>query len=269
MLFDSLLGLLDITDGRFYIPQNDLFSFKYSHTKDDLSTLHGKKLLSSEIEINKKFWLHRVNSPEKLKQLGRKYSGLEMDIIYHAEHNDFENSHNEENLQLFPLKKTLETYKNMSNKQSLWFDFKNLNNLNKVKAEKRLSELIKQYKVNKDNIWVESKNYNALEYFTKKGWKTSYYFPYYNFQKMSSKEIEEVSKLTEEISFSSKVTAISFAGKYYDFIKNLKLNPQISLLTWFEKDTLSDFIKNEKHTKLLQDPQLEVILIKELGKHHR
>lgn len=272
MVFDTVLGILDITDERFYVPENDLSSMKYNHTREDLKTLHGRKPLTEEKETNDnwgKFWLHRVNSPQKLGKLGHKYAGLEMDIIYYSKENDFENSHSAQSLELYSLEKTLEMYKKKGNKQSLWFDFKNLNDSNKVKAEKRLSELIKKYGITKDNVWVESKDYDALDYFTQNGWRTSYYVPYYDFEKMSAAEIEDAKKQIEKISFSGKVKAISFAWKYYYFIKKLKLNKEISLLTWFSQDSLASLKKREDYSVLMKDPQLKVILVKELGRYHR
>ena len=86
---------------------------------------------------------------------------------------------------------------------------------------------------------------------------------------MTETEIEEAKKLTEKISFSSKVSAISFAGEYYPIIKKLKLNKKISLLTRFNQYTLSDFKKRNEYSRLMKDPQLKVILVKELGKYHR
>ncbi|MBR3676615.1 MAG: sulfatase-like hydrolase/transferase [Alphaproteobacteria bacterium] len=272
MFFDTFLGILGVNDKRFYVPTDDLSSKKYRHSVKDLSTLHGKQRISAENKadkLNKKIYLHRVNSPEKLKELGHKYVGLEMDIIYYPKEDAFENSHNAESLQKYSLNKTLKMYYHMFNRQAIWFDFKNLSDENKVKAEQKLSKLIKKYHVNKNNVWVESHNYNALEYFTQKGWRTSYYVPYYNFEEMSAEQIADAKKLTEDVSFSGKVLAISFAGEYYPFIKSLKLNEQISLLTWFSHYKLEDFKKLEEYPIMMNDKQLKVILIKDTGKHHR
>ena len=49
MFFDTFLGILNITDKRFYVPEDDLSNEKYKHLPEDLSTLHGLKHLSDEI----------------------------------------------------------------------------------------------------------------------------------------------------------------------------------------------------------------------------
>ena len=272
MVFDTLLGILDITDEQFYVPKNDLSSEHYHYTKADLSTLHGEKSLLDDDMVDRipeKFWLRRVNSPDKMRQLGYKYKGLELDIIYYSKENNFENSHEPTNLKLYHLEKTLKMYNELSYTQALWFDFKNLTETNKINAEKKLFKLINKYHINKNDVWIESQNHNALEYFTKNGWKTSYYLPDYNFVTMPQEEFEKVQKLTEDISFSGKVSAISFAGQDYFFIKQFKLNKQISLLTWFDGYTFSELKRRNDYSQLLEDPQLKVILIKETGKYHR
>ena len=52
MMFDTLLGILDITDKRFYVPEDDLSDIRYNHTMANLSTLHGERLLSDETAEN-------------------------------------------------------------------------------------------------------------------------------------------------------------------------------------------------------------------------
>jgi heptose-I-phosphate ethanolaminephosphotransferase len=51
LLFDSLLGILDIKDQDYYSPENDISSKTYNHTFYDLKTLHGKKDLT-EMKLN-------------------------------------------------------------------------------------------------------------------------------------------------------------------------------------------------------------------------
>lgn len=49
LIFDTLLGIMGITNNDFYEEQNDLSSKKYKHDENDLTTLYGKRTLKSII----------------------------------------------------------------------------------------------------------------------------------------------------------------------------------------------------------------------------
>lgn len=51
LFFETFLGILDITDKRFYAPENDLSNSNYNHTKSDLTTFHGEKSLAEYTTI--------------------------------------------------------------------------------------------------------------------------------------------------------------------------------------------------------------------------
>lgn len=179
----------------------------------------------AEIFMPDKFWLHRVNSIEKQKEFSKKYAGLEFDIIFHSEIMGFENSHDHESFERYNFEKQLEVYQNLENKNGMWLDFKNLGENNKIDSLAVLKKLVKKYDVDKNKIWVESSNWQALRIFKNAGFKTSYYFPYYNFSKMSDSEIKDAKRKTEMIAKSGNVDAISFYGGYYDFVRQLELPP--------------------------------------------
>ncbi len=269
LMFDTLMGILGIKDTPLYMPENDFSNAKYKYDKSNLATLHGEKPLIEEFQNPSIFWLHRVNSPRKLKELGDKYKGLELDIIYHEKENEFENSHDVMSLKEFPLIKTLNAYSELSYKPSLWFDFKNLTIKNAKFALKRLEIILKEYNIDKNNVWLEASDIQALSLFTKAGWKTSYYVPYYNLKSLTRAEIQKIKQEIQNISFSEKVKSISFDGQYYSFIKSIKLNPNISLLTWFHTLDINQFMQHSEYKKILSDDQIKVILIKEIGHHHR
>ena len=273
MLFETMLGVMGMTHSDYYYCKNDLSSESYNHNNFDLKTLYGTKNLSdqpSTDEINK-LWLHRVNSPKKLLEFGNNYNGLEFDVIFHDDKNDFENSHDETSLIEFPLEKQLESLLILNNgtNKHLWIDFKNLTHKNKYNAERRLDELFKKYNIKKENCYIESNNWEALKVFIDRGWKTSYYFPYYDFSKLSDKEINDIKILTKKISYSGYVSAISFAQEYYDFVTDLDLNPNIDLLTWFNLVQKSDFLSLDKYFPVIKNPRIKVILVKDLGHYTR
>ena len=47
LIFDSLLGIMGITNNVFYEEKNDLSSYKYKHDENDLTTLYGRRTLKS------------------------------------------------------------------------------------------------------------------------------------------------------------------------------------------------------------------------------
>ena len=133
--------------------------------------------------------MHRVNSPKKIQDVGIKYFGVELDVIYYEQEDAFENSHDKTDLLKYPLEKTL---KNHAYWHHFWFDFKNLTQENNSQAKQTLEKLMKNNYISKDKVWVESQNLEALESFTKDGWKTSYYMPYYKFEEMTQKEVADI-----------------------------------------------------------------------------
>lgn len=174
-----------------------------------------------------KFWLHRVNSVEKQMEFSEKYTGLEFDIVFYHKEMAFENSHDADCLEKFNFEKQLKLYKYLGNSNRMWLDFKNLTDENKYDSLTVLNDLLSKYNVDKNKVWVESQNWQALKVFKEAGFRTSYYFPYYNFSKMSSSEIETAKQKTERIAFSGNVDAISFYGGYYSFINSLNLPPPV------------------------------------------
>ena len=273
LLFDTVLGILGAHNSQFYKAENDISSYKYNHTFYDIRTLHGNKTLIPPLTSNDKakLWLHRVDSPEKLKELGDKYDGVEFDIVYHEDLDDFENSHDRSSSIEFSLDnqlRTLVTLKNGMNKK-IWFDFKNLSTKNKEFAKKRLIYLLKKYNIPIENCWVESRDYESLDIFKKNGFKTSYYFPYYEFDKMNSNEILYIRKVTENILNLGNVDAISFYHKYYNFIKQLNIKNNIYLLTWIDDVDRSVLEKDDNNLIIIKDPSVKVVLVRELGNYTR
>lgn len=218
-----------------------------------------------ETKIPDRFWLHRCNSPEKLKEFSSKYSGVEVDIIFHDKKMKFETSHDPENLEYYNLENFFNTYKKNKFGNSVWLDFKNLTYENKESAEQCLSVLIKRFNIPKDRLWIESKNWKALVYFRNKGYRTSYYFPYYSKDELTA----TTQTYTENILSSGNVDAISFDEDYYEFITSLNLPKNIKLLTWLDSKKWYEVLYSSKYQNIINDDRVQVILVKDLGNFHR
>ena len=172
-----------------------------------------------------KFWLHRTNSVDKQHEFADKYSGIEFDIIYYERENDFENSHDKKDLEKYNLEKQFAAYQRIGKPKGIWLDFKNLTENNKYAAKEKLNELLAKYQIDKNLVWLESRNWQALKVFHDDGYRTSYYLPYYKLDKMSASEIAQAKELTLKAASSGNVDAVSFYGGYYDFIKSSALPP--------------------------------------------
>lgn len=273
LIYDYILGLMEITDSSLYSSKNDISSPDYAYFKDDLKTLHGNKSLAvlPDFYDMKKIWLHRTDNYKKVTELGNGYSGIEFDCVYHDEIDDFENSHDYSPVVEYYLNDSLNAFvqlKDWQNKK-MCIDFKNLTEENKIAAQRKLSELFAKYGLKKENCYVESSNWGALDVFKKNGWKTSYYFPYYEFSNLSKTQIDDIKKQTVIISKSGNVSAISFSSVYYDFIKKLEIDSSIDLLTWNANVDRRNFECNESYFSIIKDPRIKAILVKEFGHYHR
>src|SRR5690349_3170954 len=74
--------------------------------------------------FRKKVWAHRVNSIEKKKEIGDKFSGIELDLVYNKTTGIFDVNHPPAasiNLSLADYLKA-----DLNTNRGYWFDFKNL-----------------------------------------------------------------------------------------------------------------------------------------------
>lgn len=215
------------------------------------------------------FWLHRVNSTGKQEEFADKYKGIEFDIIYYAETDTFENSHDKTDAVLYDLEKQLAVYQKIGQNKGIWFDFKNLTEENKVQAKNKIDLLLAKYGINKQKVWVESGNWQAIKVFHDDGYHTSYYLPYYKFDEMTDKEIADAKARTEMIAASGNVDAVSFYGGYYDFISSMQLPPRIALLSWLDGRKWTEVLLLNKYSSLVNDQRLQALLVKDRGHYSR
>lgn len=215
------------------------------------------------------FWLHRVNSVDRQFEFINKYNGIEFDVIYYEEEKAFENSHDKKDLLKYNLEKQFEVYRKINKRKGIWIDFKNLTKENQNEAKAVLDKLLLKYKINKNLVWLESSNWQALKLFHDDGYKTSYYFPYYELDKMSKNKIEKIRDLTQKIAESGNVEAISFDGKYYDFISKISVPDQIVYLCWFGGRTWSEVMLLNDFKNVRSDNKVKVILVRDKGDNYR
>lgn len=83
---------------------------------------------------------------------------------------------------------------------------------------------------------------------------------------------DKISKIQEQIKLiaeSGNINAISFYGKYYDFISSLDIPEDIVFLSWFNDYYWNNLLMNSDFNKIVKDNRVKVILIKDIGHYHR
>ena len=216
-------------------------------------------------ELPDKCWLHRTNTVEKMLEISDKYKGIEIDVNFNNSDLYFDVTHDLEDSINLSLEKYFKYFS--ENDKKIWIDFKNLTENNVENSLNVFENLIKKYNLSKERFIIESGNFEMLKSFKEKGYYTSYYVPYLKLEKMSSKETEEWKRKIKDIILTGNVSAISFPGYMYPFVKSI--DTDIDLLTWEDGKKWQQLYKKKINIEMLKDKQLKVILVKEKGKYHR
>lgn len=212
-----------------------------------------------------KIWLHRCNSLEKLYEKEAKYPNIEVDIVIRNNH-IFDVTHDIDTT--FNLK-IASYFDYMQEKDGrMWMDIKNLTSENKLSVLSRLNMLINHFEIEKERLIIESSNWEALATFTENEFYTSYYVPFDEPDELDDEEIDSCINELQKIADSRAVCALSFPEDWYDEIKD-KLDRPIDLLTWRHRDSQLEVLLTPSGRRMLNDPQLKVILVKDKGDYHR
>ena len=97
---------------------------------------------------------------------------------------------------------------------------------------------------------------------------TSYYVPFDKPEKISEEECNSCISILQKIVDGKAVCALSFPCWWYSTIKE-RLHRSIDLLTWRHRTSKFMLLASPRGRQMLKDDQLEVILVKEKGSHHR
>lgn len=216
-------------------------------------------------QYNNKIWLHRCNSLEKLYEKAAKYPNIEVDIVIRDNHL-FDVTHDIDTT--FNLK-IASYFDYMQEKDGrMWMDIKNLTSENKLSVLSRLNMLINHFEIEKERLIIESSNWEALAAFTEDEYYTSYYVPFDEPDELDDEEIDSCINELQKIADSRAVRALSFPEDWYGEIKD-KLDRPIDLLTWRHRDSQLEVLLTPSGRRMLNDPQLKVILVKDKGDYHR
>lgn len=221
------------------------------------------RILGCFQDIPGNFWLHRVNSPLKMKEFAEKYNGFEMDVIYNEEDRSFNNSHDAGEGDI-PLSETLKFFKSS---KGAWFDIKNLTEANSFNAEEDLSKIIKSSGIDKSKSIVESHCISCLNIFASKGWKTAYYM----ISDLDRPLAQNTEYIKEQLSEAqkSKCDYLSVDGHIYDIVKENDLLKNKKYLVWYFWEPWYNLNHKKQYEGVTSDKDVEVILVKDMGHYHR
>lgn len=206
---------------------------------------------------DEKLWAHRCDSILKLNEQTGIFSGVELDICFFLEKDEFDVSHDLHDNVDYPLEDFM-TVLGESNFK-VWLDFKNLTADNEEAARHRLNELFEKYDIDKSRAIVESHNVNELAKFKADGWYTSYYCPTDEKYLRTVEGNEDFIGQVRAAVATGNVSAVSFPVEYYDIVKKAEI--PVDMLTWDMGAKWWSYKIDAHRKKLLDDNQLKVILV--------
>jgi hypothetical protein len=163
-------------------------------------------------------WRHKVNSIEDLQKYSKTFKGLEFDVVYYPERDEFEVEHDPDpnsNIKLIDYFGSIPH----PEKNFFWIDIKNLREEHIEAQLNRLELILKKYNI-KENVICESWQINELKKLNDAGFYTSYWIP--NFPYNGNINEEQQQKLDEiiEILSNCKHNAISAPYNMLTFIND-------------------------------------------------
>lgn len=230
-----------------------------------LFVLAAVKAIDEIGEYPDKIWLHRCNSMEKLYEKHEIYPNIEVDVVFRGD-DRFDVTHDID--KSYELNLNLYFAYMQKSEGKIWLDIKNMTVANSLELLNDLNKLIAFYEINKNRLIIESSCWQALRLFTENGYYTSLYVIYDKPSHMDKSKVKNRISDLQEIIDKKVIKAISFPYWWYADIKK-NLNSTIDLLTWKHRSSQFQLLLSPIGKKMLCDPQLKVILVKDKGHYHR
>lgn len=272
LLFNLLLGILNIRITDIYEQNNDIVSENYDNNIKRFKTLYGEEAILDTISFletnnviptnfkNKRkidipknsIWLHETNSKKILISNFNNYAGFEIDINFNAEKECFNtNRHNIDDSE--NLADMLNKLNGLETKY-LWLDFKNLSPANKNVTLEMINKIVKENKLKKEHIIIESKDATSLNIFSKAGYYTCLDLDCYSWKDISKmpNSLKENIKYLEQ----SSIDFVSSDLHFFDIVKYCF--PNMPHLFWFTDNKKRS--KYETNCIFENDKNLYVIL---------
>lgn len=211
------------------------------------NVLKNFDLLTTEDRI----WAHKVNTLDGIEKRVSDFRGVEVDIFYNVENNNFEVKHEIDSVGV-DLEYYLDSILQVK-ELYFWFDYKNL----KTNTQSGISKLytILNERELEDKCFVESYFAKELEGFKGK-LATSFWFSITNIPELKS-ERDELYKKKYKYIEGCNIDMLSANFRMFDFIT--EYFPDYKCNYWiFNK---LDTEKTESFNRLIKSPNVNVILI--------
>ncbi|MEO5562117.1 MAG: hypothetical protein ABIR18_01755 [Chitinophagaceae bacterium] len=214
-----------------------------------LKTLHCG---SAENACQQRIWAHRVNSTQRYDILQNKFDGFEMDVIYVNSTASFSVLHppavsKDDTLSLAGFFKNVGT-----DNKNFWLDTRFVDSTNMNEALVALTKLKDQYPILRNCI-IEVYFAPVAELFARHGYIVSF--------NVSERWLRDLpgNKLLQD-SLNKKIEAVRYVSQEAQYLPVIKkLFPEKRILTW--QLSINDFIDTHPIQKLLDDPQVEIVLV--------
>jgi len=227
-------------------------------------------------EFKGKIWAHRVNSIGKAREASFMFQGIEIDVVFDGNNNNFDVNHPPDESIHLSLENLLESLPKKPATLSYWLDYKNLNKANLKSSLEKLVQLSSTFQIKRSSIIVESDKHTLLPLFTEHGFKTSYYLPtsfistlkekdYRNLTTVESQSLNQMQHAINQGNFDY----ISTYSKYHFFVNGL-LSVNKKILLWNVGLEHHNYFDMRKIKKILAlDKNIQVLLIQFDSKYDR
>ncbi len=201
---------------------------------------------------------HKVNSPELLSKANRVFSGVELDVVFYSNNNNFDINHPPDKSIGFSLDEYFRAQAGFPDFK-YWLDFKNLDETNETQSAGCLDSLTKISGISNSNIIVESIRSKSLKPFQDKGFSTSYYLQS-GLNKLSEDSLKSILITTTDNLISNKNSYISAEFADYPVLK--KYFPATKKLIWFSTyGSMNKISARILMFQILMDENVDVLLI--------
>jgi len=243
-----LILLLTTAAVCYFFRYEIVFRFQYSR----LQSLEGLDGRSDHSNYPQRLWVHRVNSLQRYDWLKHKFSGFETDIVFNDSSGSFSVYHP-------PLSKegdTLSLDKFLSHvdldRNFFWLDTRWVNASNALAALAALKATGKRESLKKACI-IELYDAGAAEAFAHDGYLVGFNTNTLLLEKM------EIDKLFRD-SIGAHLRSVTYiTQESHRLMLPKKMFPGKKILTWHL--TFNDYFNLKPIQRLLDDPQIKIILV--------
>ncbi len=200
-------------------------------------------------------WRHKVNSIESLQKYSQVFKGVELDIVYYRERNEFEVEHDPGSKLDTKLINYFAAIPNPEN-YYYWLDIKNLKYEYIDELLERLLFVLNKYGI-KENVICESWSLKSLKTLNKAGLYTSYWIPDFPYDGEITEDQQKKLDKIKDVLDDCQHNAISAPYQMLPFIKDHLYDCSVHLWT----NGLKTEKDKEKIRQIVNTDCVKVVLV--------